>query len=135
MQIDMNKEEKREYNKKYNKANKEKLDAISKKYYQDNKERLSAKSKSHNKQYREDNKDGYYTVYYLKEEHYAGMTNSLKARLAYHKSKYNRHIEDVEIIGKYKTKAEASRVEAALHSMGYNGRNPHYKQQTLKQVL
>ena len=44
-------------------------------------------------------------------------------------------MEDVEVIGKYETKEEALRVEAALHSMGYLGRHPQLKQQTLKQVL
>ena len=126
-----NKEKTKAYNKTYNEANKEEKREYDKKYYQANKEKYNATSKVWN----EVNKDELYTVYYLKEEHYVGMTNSLKARLAYHKSKHNRHIEDVEIIGKYKTKKEALRVEAALHAMGYNGRNPQYKQQTLKQVL
>ena len=102
-----------------------------KKYYQANKENKAA----YNEAYNEDNKDGYYTVYYLKEEHYVGMTTSLNIRLSSHKSKHNRHIEDVEIIGKYKTKKEALRVEAALHAMGYLGGHPQLKQQTLKEVL
>ena len=55
--------------------------------------------------------------------------------MEYHKNTNKRHVEDVEIIGKYKTKAEATRVEAALHSMGYLGRHPKAKQQTLKQLL
>ena len=123
----MNKEEKREYSKKYYKANKEDITAKR----EANKEKLDAYCKA----YKESQKDGLYTVYYLKEEHYAGMTSNLSYRLSNHKTMKNRHIEDVEIIGKYKNKKEASRVEAALHSMGYNGRNPHYKQQTLKQLL
>ena len=112
-----------------------------KKYYQANKEKYSAFKETHkekrvvySKVYNESKKDGLYTVYYLKEDHYAGMTSSLYLRLKSHKA-YGKHIEDVEIIGKYKTKKEALRVEAALHAMGYNGRNPQYKQQTLKQVL
>ena len=136
------KEEKREYFKKYYQANKEKLAIYykeyrennldkSKAYYLTNKEKMNATSKAR----REANKDALYTVYYLKEEHYVGVTNSLKSRLAYHKSYYNRHIEDVEVIGKYKTKEEALRVEAALHSMGYLGRHPKAKKQTLKQLL
>jgi hypothetical protein len=123
----MTKEERQEYNKKYNEANKEERAAKR----ETNKEKLYA----YDKDYRESQKDGLYTVYYLKEEHYAGMTNSLSCRLRYHKSVHNRHVEDVEVIGKYKTKAEAIRVEAALHAMGYNGRHPRDKQQTLKEVL
>ena len=79
------KEEKQEYFKKYYQDNKEKFATYYKEYRRNNPEKSKA--------------DGYYTVYYLKEEHYAGMTNSLKARLAYHKSHYNRHIEDVEVFG------------------------------------
>jgi hypothetical protein len=123
----MTKEERQEYNKKYNEANKEERAAKR----EANKEKLYA----YDKDYRESQKDGLYTVYYLKEEHYAGMTNSLSCRLRYHKSVHNRHVEDVEVIGKYETKAEAIRVEAALHAMGYNGRHPRDKQQTLKEVL
>ena len=129
------KEEKQEYQKKYREANKEKLSSYHKEYhkihYRAKREKRIAQMKVNQKS----KKDGYYTVYYLKEEHYAGMTSNLTYRLNNHKSHYNRHIEDVEIIGKYKTKAEATRVEAALHSMGYLGRHPNYKQQTLKEVL
>jgi predicted GIY-YIG superfamily endonuclease len=129
------KEYQKEYQKKYREANKERLAAYSKEYhkirYQANKEKLIAQMKVN----QESKKDGYYTVYYLKEEHYAGMTNNLTYRLNNHKSHHNRHIEDVEIIGKYETKEEATRVEAALHSMGHLGRHPIHKQQTLKQLL
>ena len=161
----MNKEEKREYNKKYREANKEKIaaqrtayylankeerleyakkhreanrdmyKASSRKYRLANKEIVNAKNKLTAKKYKDAQKDGYYTVYYLKEEHYVGMTTILQQRLSKHKTFHNRHIEDVEIIGKYETKEEATRVEAALHAMGYLGRNPRHNQQTLKQVL
>jgi len=119
---------KKEYMKKYNDANKEKYKA----YREANKERISIYNKAH---YKATFKDDHYTVYYLPEEHYAGMTSRLTHRLNFHKNNYNRHIENVEIVGKYETKAEATRVEAALHSMGYLGRNPIHKQQTLKELI
>ena len=77
-----------------------------------------------------------YTVYYLLEEHYVGMSSGLKNRLYHHKHTYNRHVEDVEIIGKYKTKQEALMVETKLHSMGYLGRSGKAgsNEQTLKQL-
>ena len=123
----MSKEEKREYDKKYRVKNKEILAA--------KREANKEKKAAYDKAWIEDKKDGLYTVYYLKEEHYVGMTSNLTYRLNNHKSHHNRHIEDVEIIGKYKTKKEATRVEAALHAMGYLGRHPIHKQQTLKEVL
>jgi hypothetical protein len=116
--------------KEYNKANKEKIASYWKVYYEVNKEKMTAD----NKKYQEASKDGYYTVYYLKEEHYAGITNSLYLRLKNHK-KNGKHVEDVEIVGKYKTKAEGLKVEASLHAMGYLGRNPQLKQQTLKELI
>ena len=148
-----NKEKRAASNKKYQEKNKEKIAAQVKVWKEDNKEKVDAYNKAwreankeYNKAwneankekraaYREAHKDGYYTVYYLKEEHYAGMTSRLYYRLSEHKTIYNRHIEDLEIIGKYKTKEGALRVESALHAMGYNGRNPKYKQQTLKQLI
>jgi len=122
-----NKEDAKAWNRKYYELHKEKKSVYNKLQYEANKEKIKANYKS--------KKDGYYTVYYLKEEHYVGMTDYLTYRLKVHKSRNNRHIEDVEVIAKYKTKEGATRVEAALHSMGYNGRNPSYKQQTLKQLL
>jgi hypothetical protein len=110
---------------------KEEKAAWSKKYYQANKEKLDVKSKA----YKDAKKDGLYTVYYLKEEHYVGITENLTYRLFVHKSRNNRHIEDVEVIGKYNTRKEATRVEAALHAMRYLGRRSTYKQQTLTQLI
>tara|TARA_R110001632_G_scaffold198414_1_gene320706 strand:+ start:382 stop:687 length:306 start_codon:yes stop_codon:yes gene_type:complete len=83
----------------------------------------------------ESRKDGLYTVYYLKKEHYVGMTSDLTSRLYRHKSQeFNRYVEDVEVVGKYKTKAEARNVEAKLHLMGYLGAHPgrkgHKKEKT-----
>ena len=127
----MTKEEKAEYDKKYYAKNKEKKLTQVKAWQNDNKERVNAQKKV----YYESLKDSLYTVYYLKEEHYAGMTTTLIRRLLKHKSQYDRYVEDVEIVGKYKTKAGALKVEAALHAMGYLGRSPRFKKQTLKQLI
>ena len=115
----MTKEELKEYNRKYRLANKERIAAQKKAYNEDNKQKIAAQKKVA----WESLKDGFYTVYYLPEEHYIGMTVSLHNRLIAHKNKHNRHVQDVEVVGKYKTKKEALAVEAKLHSMGYLGRN------------
>tara|TARA_R110000796_G_scaffold219443_1_gene335439 strand:- start:15 stop:419 length:405 start_codon:yes stop_codon:yes gene_type:complete len=130
-------EKRKEYKKKWYLANKERINSCEerkewrRRYQKDNKEKIA----SYYKDYNESKKDGYYTVYYLKEEHYVGMTSSLSYRLLKHNNGYNRHVKDVEIIGKYQTKKGALRVEAALHSMGYLGGHPQTKQQTLKQLI
>tara|TARA_R110000787_G_scaffold130143_1_gene242070 strand:- start:575 stop:988 length:414 start_codon:yes stop_codon:yes gene_type:complete len=133
-----NKEDAKAWNRKYYQLHKEKKAVYNKLQYEANKENIKASHEANKEnmaaQYQA-KKDGYYTVYYLKEEHYAGMTSNLNYRLKNHKNNHNRYVEDVEIIGKYQTKEGALRVEAALHSMGYNGRNPQHKQQTLKEVL
>ena len=134
----MTEEERKEYRRKHNRryrlAHKEKIAANR----EANREKQAAyREANKDKQvaYMEAKKDGLYTVYYLKEDHYAGMTTNLTYRLYQHKNVYNRHIEDVEVIGRYQTKEGAARVEAALHSMGYLGRHPIYKQQQLTQLI
>tara|TARA_R110000782_G_C14587258_1_gene389335 strand:+ start:100 stop:498 length:399 start_codon:yes stop_codon:yes gene_type:complete len=129
----MNKEEKREYDKKRylankekyaanNKAwenkNKEKRAAEKKVYYQENKKKIDVK----NKTWYDDKKDGLYTVYYLVNENYVGQTHNLYQRLICHKSK-GRDVYNIEVIGKYKTRKEAKTVEAEYHSKGYLGCN------------
>ena len=81
----MTKEERSEYNKKYHQANKEERAAYNKAWNDANKEKVAAIYQA--------KKDSYYTVYYLKEEHYAGMTSRLYYRLSEHKSVHNRHVE------------------------------------------
>ena len=65
--------------------------------------------------------DGYYTVYYLPEHHYVGMTNSVKYRMQEHRNKNKRFTEGYEIIGTYERAVDAHLVETILHTMGYNG--------------
>lgn len=70
-------------------------------------------------------KDGHYSVYYLPEHHYVGMTNSMRARMQEHRSKHKRITDGYEIIGTYERAVDAHVTESMLHSMGYYGF--HYK--------
>ena len=70
-------------------------------------------------------KDGHYSVYYLPEHHYVGMTNSIRSRMQEHRSKHKRITDGYEIIGTYERAVDAHVTEAILHSMGYYGF--HYK--------
>jgi hypothetical protein len=66
-------------------------------------------------------RDGHYTVYYLPEHHYVGMTNALKNRMQEHRSKNKRFTSNYQVIGTYKRAVDAHLTETILHSMGYNG--------------
>ena len=97
----------------YRKDNPEKVAA----YWKENRYEVSLR-------YRRSLKDGFYTVYYLPEEHYAGQTNCMPKRMEEHRSKrYNRHVQDVEVLAKFETRVEALAFEAKLHDMGCHGKN------------
>ena len=112
------KEKKRLYAVAYNLANKDKARA----YYLKNRERILASKK----RFRKSLVDGFYTMYYLKEEHYVGVTNQPKTRIPRHKVN-GKHTLDYEVIATFKTKLEALNAEKYMHSIGYNGINKHYK--------
>jgi len=142
-----NKAKKEAYDKMYREQNKETIAAKRKEYYSDNKEAILARdkayclknrdkklayyaeynSKSENKARRRqiilDEQGGLTAVYYLKEEHYVGVTKNLRLRMNEHRSGSNRHVEDVEVLGMFETREEGLAFEAKLHSMGYNGAN------------
>tara|TARA_R110002153_G_C12938645_1_gene457053 strand:- start:43 stop:411 length:369 start_codon:yes stop_codon:yes gene_type:complete len=119
----MNKEDKREYDKKYYETNKEKRDAQNKAWAKANEEKHKAYHKEYSKIYSESKKDGLFTVYLLPKENYVGQTSSLYTRLIAHKSNDSRDVSDIQILGKYKTREEAMEVEADYHSKGYLGYN------------
>ena len=121
-----------DYQREYQIKHKDKLNAVSKEYYKNNKEaqietqkKWKENNKEHLESYQENYykslKDGLFTVYYLKEEHYIGQTNSIQLRMNSHKCNHKRHVLDVEILGKFETRKEALAFEAKLHLMGYNG--------------
>jgi hypothetical protein len=120
----------------YDKANKEKQANQKRAWNEANKEKVYVQQKNRTekwislneegfksiqKKYRESAKDGYFTVYYLPEEHYVGQTNALRTRMKNHRGTNKRHILDVEVLAKFETREEALAFEAKLHSFGYNG--------------
>jgi len=90
-------------------------------YYEANKDKIAAQRKG----YYDSKKDDFYTLYYLKEEHYIGTTNQPNLRLNTHKRDGN-HTLDYEAVSTFDTKREALDAEAYMHSIGYNGRNKAY---------
>ena len=114
----MTKEETADRKKRWYEANRALILEKKREYYKANKDKRLA--------YKATLKDDFYTLYYLKEEHYVGITNQPKIRIPIHSTK-GKHILDYEVITTFKTKSEALGVEAYMHSIGYNGINKHYK--------
>jgi len=86
---------------------------------------IKEEKNAYNKAYAKTLKDNFYTLYYLKEEHYIGTTNQPNLRLNTHKRDGN-HTLDYEAVSTFDTKREALDAEAYMHSIGYNGRNKAY---------
>ena len=63
----------------------------------------------------------YYIVYYLPKEHYIGITNQPKQRMADHKCHHNRDVTDWRIMYCSESKYEARLVENRFHDLGFNG--------------
>ena len=121
----------------YNEANKVSISEYNKQYRFDNKELISKKLKDRytkNKasvkskvlSYKQTLKDDFYTVYYLKEEHYIGVTNQPKIRMQNQK-RNGKHVLDYEVVTTVKTKREALDIESLLHKLNYNGKHPQIK--------
>jgi len=78
-----------------------------------------AKSKDKIKAYIESQRNDFYTLYYLPEDHYIGITTQPSIRMRNHKSQ-GRHILGYEVVAAFKTKREALATERYLHNIGYN---------------
>tara|TARA_R110000796_G_scaffold226958_1_gene343493 strand:+ start:85 stop:489 length:405 start_codon:yes stop_codon:yes gene_type:complete len=131
------KEEKREYAREYYKANKESVLARQNAYNRDNRDLVNAQGKA---RYKKNHaqirarinariaglRDDFYTMYYLPEEHYIGITNCPKKRIELHKYQRN-NTEGWEVVYTFKTKRDALDMERKFHEeLGYNGKNASY---------
>jgi hypothetical protein len=74
------------------------------------------------RKWRESLKDGFWTVYYLPDTHYIGITSCLYERMKEHERR-GKNTNNYKVIGKYKKATEAAIVEAVYHNNGYNGFN------------
>ena len=67
-------------------------------------------------------RDGFYSVYYLPEHHYVGMTNCIKNRMQEHRRK-GKITNGFEIIGRYDRAVDAHFAETFFHTIDYIGFN------------
>lgn len=63
------------------------------------------------------NKTSYWTVYYIPEKDYVGVTQNLNARMR------NHGVKEYQVWHKCNTKKEAIQLEGEYHNIGYNGAN------------
>ena len=114
----MTKEERREYSREWYKANKERLKDVRAEYYEANRESFRIRDKKH----RNDCVDDFYTLYYLPEHHYIGVTNQPKTRARSHRAS-GRVTKGFEVVAIFETKREALDAEFYLHNIGYFGKH------------
>jgi len=87
------------------------------KYYNKNKEALRAKRNID---------DGFYSVYYIPEHHYVGMTNDMKKRTNNHKYNYKRDVSNIRVLKTFDCPYKAHLYESQWHVMGANGSHLRY---------
>ena len=133
------KEEKRAYAREYYRINKESVLARQNAYNKDNRDLLNAQGRARYKNNHAhirnrinarmaELRDDFYTMYYLPEEHYIGITNYPKKRMQLHKHTQRNNTEGWEVVYTFKTKREALDMERKFHDvLGYFGGNSRYK--------
>lgn len=97
---------------------KTKWNAYMREYNRKNYDPVKEKVRSQ-KKYSNNRTEGF-SVYYLPEEHYVGMTNNLNRRLSHHKHT-GKIIDNFEIVCYFKRQVDAHLYETWLHAMGYHG--------------
>ena len=65
-------------------------------------------------------KDSFYSVYYIPEHHYVGMTSHISRRMTNHR-RLGKMTEGMEIIARFERAVDAHYLETLLHMRGYNG--------------
>lgn len=137
---------KEEYNKWYKETYREQINKKAVEYRRKNRDEINRKARERSKTpeareknrlkmkaYREKNrdkilernrrnrKDGYYSVYYLPNEHYVGMTDQYEHRMKQHKQVHKRDITDCRVLMTFDNPFDAHIYETQWHKMGANG--------------
>ena len=107
----------------YTEAQRKRINAQKKEYYKANREWIAEKDKIKTASLT----NSFYTMYYLPEEHYIGITNQPEIRMIGQR-KEGRNTEGWEVVYTFKTKREALDMERKFHDvLGYFGGNSRYK--------
>ena len=85
-------------------------------------EEQKQKHRDSNKRWRQTKKTSCFSVYYLPEEHYVGITNSLYLRMKDHND-HGKITEGYVEIARFERKVDAAWFEILFHKRGYNGFN------------
>ena len=87
--------------------------------------KTSKKATEQSKKYQQMKANEYpgYSVYYIPEEHYVGMSKNVYSRMIKHKH-LGKIIDDYEVLQSFENPIEAHLMETRLHLMGYNGYRP-----------
>lgn len=94
-------------------------------YKNDYNEEQRLKAREYSKKYQEERANLYpgYSVYYIPEEHYIGMSRNVVARITKH-----RHLGKItdgwEVIQSFEDPIRAHLMETQFHLIGYNGYRP-----------
>lgn len=142
-----NSEDRKKYTKDYHARNKDKRNEESRLYRLKNKEELKRKRREkaaenrekaaeYARKWRAKNKDKVkeqndkrkpkdrdleYSVYYLPEEHYVGMTKRLSARISKHKTQHGRNTDGWRVLRTFDNPFDAHIYETQWHKMGAHG--------------
>jgi hypothetical protein len=81
--------------------------------------------RDYSKNYRKQKENTYpgYSVYYIPEEHYVGMSKNVEIRIQKH-SALGKITDGWEVIQSFENPIRAHLMETQLHLIGYNGYRP-----------
>ena len=85
----------------------------------------SEKAKQQCRDYQQMRADEYpgYSVYYIPEEHYVGMSKNVYGRINKHRH-LGKIVDGYEVLQSFENPIAAHLMETRLHLMGYNGYRP-----------
>lgn len=107
---------------KNNEEQREKRKAYMKEYNPKYKKENKAKTKAYDKEYKANLHGELHHVYLLKDEHYIGVTSSIKNRFWKHKHD-GRNTDNYRIMFSSPDRAKALEIEKQYHGMGFFGAN------------